>query len=209
MAAYPPPTHFFRLLAVATEVASNSHASWCMSHWSDSLLLEYLLILPIDRTRASTPPRSLAKSEKIRLYQRLDTTLTRQQPALTPTFISAVAHSTSDELSPVLRISQIWTIRMIEHAVVKKPRTNSTLSATFRLRLICRPKNSGTGNRNVTMSHAMVIVAVAIHVEKSARHSPSMSGRHDFDTGLHWKIITKVDAPCDTIMKTSKATVSF
>lgn len=98
---------------------------------------------------------------------------------------------------------------MIEQAVVKNPRMKRKLNTPFRLKLICKLKNRGTGSRKAQMSQTIVSDAVAIQVGKSARHLPSIFGRHDFDTGMHWKTMTSVETTCDTTMKTSKAIVSL
>lgn len=78
---------------------------------------------------------------------------------LTPMFISIVPQSTNMVEFPFLAIVMIWTIRMIEQTVVKRPSAKMPIRPIFRRKLIRTFIRRGMGMRKMTMSQKIVIDA--------------------------------------------------
>lgn len=75
---------------------------------------------------------------------------------LTPTFISIVPHSTSIVELPLIAMTEIWTIRIMEQTVVNAPSENTAMRASFRLLLIFTFASSGIGIAKMTISRVML-----------------------------------------------------
>lgn len=102
---------------------------------------------------------------------------------LTPTLNSITPHSTSivESWSPLCTLS-ISRYRIIEQIVVNSPSKKIKIRPTFLLRLTLSLNRTGIGISATTMSETMVTTAYPVNDGPGLRHSPSISGFHDFCT---------------------------